>query len=115
MVQAGIAASQGAFASYQQLQNVTHLYAINMQFNASQVKLLVVADGPALVVRARSEIWILRLGSTGLQRCLSRLLSKAAEHFDRSISVWHWLRKAVTSRNACRHTATRSTICSSWL
>ena len=58
MVQAGIAASQGAFASYQQLQNVTHLYAINMQFNASQVKLFVVADGPALVVQARSQIWI---------------------------------------------------------
>ncbi len=48
MVQAGIAASQGAFASYQQLQNVTHLYAINMQFNASQVKLLAAAGSPAL-------------------------------------------------------------------
>ena len=58
MVQAGIAASQGAFASYQQLQNVTRLYAINMQFNASQVKLLFAADAPALVGHARSQTWI---------------------------------------------------------
>lgn len=37
LLQAGIAASQGAFASYRQLRNETQLYAINMQFSGGQV------------------------------------------------------------------------------
>ena len=37
-MQAGLAASQGASASYRQLQNETQLYAINMQFSRGQVR-----------------------------------------------------------------------------
>ena len=36
-MQAGLAASQAAFSSYRQLQNVTQLYAINMQYSGGQV------------------------------------------------------------------------------
>lgn len=39
-MQAGLAASQTAFASYRQLQNETQLYAINMQFSGGQVQTL---------------------------------------------------------------------------
>ena len=36
-MQAGLAASQASFSSYRQLQNVTQLYAINMQFSGGEV------------------------------------------------------------------------------
>ena len=46
-LQAGLAASQAAFSSYHELQNVTQLYAINMQYSGGQVccwSLIVVCD-----------------------------------------------------------------------
>ena len=60
--QAGLAASQTAFASYHQLQNETQLYAINMQFSGGQVQAL------------RAQRLMCQRPGTGAPLLVSRLL-----------------------------------------